>query len=68
MATYKFLIEVKFDKVPEDVEEDVLQSIEDEIDQANPGNVYYENERGDEKTREIKEWNISRHYDELEAN
>ena len=63
MATYYFLVEVKLDKVPDDYEEDVIQSIQDTLDEdANPGQVFYENSRGDEITKDIKDWTVTRHY------
>ena len=61
MATYKYMVEVTFDKVPEDWEEVVLDQIrEDALEEANPGMVYYEDDNGNEKDREIKEWNVTR--------
>lgn len=67
MATYKFTVEVKFNSVPEDYEDDVLRSIEDELDQANPGTLFYEDDNGNEKEREVKEWNVTRTYEEATA-
>ena len=58
MATFKYLVTVTVPRFPVPYEDELTGDIETALTDANPETLYYTADNGDEKEREITQWDV----------